>query len=426
MQILLELATAATCAVATMIPVRAGQAGQDASDVRVVHWREDLALLAKELPARHKNLFFHCSKEEFEDAVAELDAAIPNLSDDEVVVELMRLVASVGDGHTMVQSGSATWNRLPVRLRKFSDGVRVVAIGRDHADALGGRVVTVGGVAADEAWKRVAESVSHDNDSALDAYVPERLELSFVLHGLRLAPDDRHASFEVESDAGKKTAVDLTIATPTADASGLLKAKPKEPAPLWQSRAWSSYWFEWVEPSKLLYLQYNECRDDKEHPFADLCAGLLKCADEHEVERVVVDLRQNGGGSSSVIAPLYAGLGARKKLRERGRLFVAIGPSTFSSAMMNAVELKNGYGAILVGQPTGGKPNHYGEVKSFELPHSRLAVQYSTKHFTQVEGDPPAVEPDVAVPLAWSDWTNGRDPVLEAILAWRPAEPKKE
>jgi hypothetical protein len=423
MRILFEIAIAASCALATTAP---GRAGQEASDPRVVHWREDLALLAKELPARHKNLFFQCSKEEFEDAVAELDAAIPRLCDDEVVVELMRLVASVGDGHTTLQRGAATWNRLPVRLRKFSDGVHVVAIGRDHAEALGGRVVTIGGVAADEAWKRVAESVSHDNDSALDAYVPERLELPFVLHGLRLAADDRHASFEVESDAGKRIAVDLALATPPGDASGLLKTKPKEPAPLWQSRPSTSYWFEWVEPSKLLYLQYNECRDDMEHPFADLCAELFRCADQQDVERLVVDLRQNGGGSSSVIAPLYAGLGARRKLRERGRLFVAIGPSTFSSAMMNAVELKNGYGAILVGQPTGGKPNHYGEVRSFELPHSRLAVQYSTKHFVQVEGDPPSVEPDVAAPLSWSDWSSGRDPVLEAILAWKPAAPKKE
>jgi len=130
-----------------------------------------------------------------------------------------------------------------------------------------------------------------------------------------------------------------------------------------------------------------------------------------------------------VIAPLYAGLGARRKLRAKGHLFVAIGPATFSSAMMNALEMKDGYGAILVGEPTGGKPNAYGEVKSFELPHSRLAIQYSTKYWErvpQVDGDPPSVLPDVAAPLSWTHWSSGRDPVVEALLAWKPAAPQKE
>jgi hypothetical protein len=420
MHFLLLLPVAASLAFAPARPVQA------VADARVVHWREDLALLTKELPVRHKNLFFQLQREEFEASVAELDAAIPKLCDDEIVVELMRLVASVGDGHTSLQQGAApAFNRLPIRLRKFSDGLRIVAIGRDHADALGGELVSVGGVAADEAWRRVAEVVSHENEAALDAFGPAKLELPLVLHGLRLAPDATHAAFEVRNDAGAKVTVDLSLATSSADALGLQQALPKEQTPLWQTHPGKTYWFEWVEASRLLFLQYNSCRDDPEQTFAAFCADLWKCADDHPVERIVVDLRQNGGGNSAVIAPFYAGLGARRKLREKGRLFVAIGPSTFSSAMMNALEMKNAYGAILVGEPTGGKPNSYGEVKSFELPHSRLAVQYSTKYWELVPGDPPSVLPDVAAPLSFDDWSSGRDPVLDAVRAWKASPPSK-
>jgi hypothetical protein len=415
-------------AVAFVLAGAATGRAQEGEAARVARWREDLGFLARELPARHKNLFFHLTKEEFEAAVAELDAAIPKLGDDEVVVELMRLVASVGDGHTSLQQGAApvAWNRLPIRVRRFSDGLRIVAVGRDHRDALGGELVSVGGVAADEAWRRVSEVVSHENVAALDAFAPATFELPFVLHGLRLSPDSSHASFEVRSDGGATVALDLALTTSPADALGLQRVQPKGQAPLWQSHPGKTYWFEYVAASKLLFLQYNSCRDDPAQTFADFCADLWKCADENEVERVVVDLRLNGGGNSAVIAPLYMGLGSRRKLREKGRLFVAIGPSTFSSAMMNAIEMRAGYGAILVGAPTGGKPNAYGEVKSFELPKSRLAVQYSTKYFQQVEGDPPSVDPDVAALLSWSDWSGGRDPALEAILAWKPAAPKKE
>ena len=39
-----------------------------------------------------------------------------------------------------------------------------------------------------------------------------------------------------------------------------------------------------------------------------------------------------------------------------------------------ALSLKEKAGALLVGEPTGGKPSHFGEVKSFELPVSGLSV----------------------------------------------------
>ena len=71
---------------------------------------------------------------------------------------------------------------------------------------------------------------------------------------------------------------------------------------------------------------------------------------------------------------------------------------------------------ILVGEPTGGKPNSYGEVRSFRLPNSGLRVMYSTKYFQMLETDPPAVEPDITVELTAADRFGGHDPVLARIL----------
>jgi hypothetical protein len=390
-----------------------------AAELRVQHWRADLAFLAKELPARHKNLFFQRTRDEFESDVADLDDAIPRRNDDELVVDFLRLVASIGDGHTSIQPnrGPVAWTRLPIRWRRFGDGLRVVAIGRGREAALGAALVAVGGVPADEAWQRVASVVAHENDAALAAFAPGDFEVAFLLHGLGLAPDAAHASFQVRDEAGATLDLDLSTAPGPATALGLVPAQPKEKTPLWLSHPDANFWFEYRAESKLLFLQYNACRDDPAQPFADLCAELFAAADAHEVERFVVDLRRNGGGDSLVIVPLFGGLGARKRLRTKGRLFVAIGPSTFSSAMMNAIQMRAGYGALLVGEPTGGKPNAYGEVKSFELPHSKLLVQYSTEYFEQVPGDPPSVDPDVAAPLSWADWSAGRDPVLAAVLA---------
>ena len=73
--------------------------------------------------------------------------------------------------------------------------------------------------------------------------------------------------------------------------------------------------------------------------------------------------------------------------------------------------------AQFVGEPSGGKPNHFGEIRSFTLPNSKLKAQYSTKYFVRIpDGDPPAVMPDIVIEPTFDDWYSGRDPVLEKIL----------
>jgi hypothetical protein len=74
--------------------------------------------------------------------------------------------------------------------------------------------------------------------------------------------------------------------------------------------------------------------------------------------------------------------------------------------------------AILVGEPTGGKPNAPGDVLTFSLARSGLEVVYSTKLWRITEGDPPWIAPDITVQLSSTDFFSGRDPVLEAVLAY--------
>lgn len=68
-------------------------------------WREDIRFFAERMPATHKNLFHKMTKEEFAEAVRRLNERLPGLADHEVVVELMRIIAKVGDGHTGAHSG---------------------------------------------------------------------------------------------------------------------------------------------------------------------------------------------------------------------------------------------------------------------------------------------------------------------------------
>jgi C-terminal processing protease CtpA/Prc len=105
----------------------------------------------------------------------------------------------------------------------------------------------------------------------------------------------------------------------------------------------------------------------------------------------------------------------RRNGREHG-LFVLIGRRTFSSAVLNAIDLKQKAGAVLVGEPAGGEPNHYGEARSFELPYSGLSVQYSTKYFDTYRDGGETLVPDIAAPPRFEELAAGRDPAIEAVM----------
>jgi C-terminal processing protease CtpA/Prc len=94
-----------------------------------------------------------------------------------------------------------------------------------------------------------------------------------------------------------------------------------------------------------------------------------------------------------------------------------IGRATFSSAQLNAMELRRNLHATLMGEPTGEKLNSYGEVRIIKLPNSGLNVQYCTNYFRMIkDSDASALEPDVRVGMTLKDVLAGHDPVLEAAL----------
>jgi C-terminal processing protease CtpA/Prc len=148
-------------------------------------------------------------------------------------------------------------------------------------------------------------------------------------------------------------------------------------------------------------------------------AALSNFMDRNPVERMVIDLRLNGGGNSSIFEPLIKALSRRRDVNQTGRLFALIGRGTFSSACLNTLKLKRETKAILVGEPTGQRPNFYGEVETMTLPHSKLRVHYSTRHFRMMDGDSPAFAPDIHVEPSSSDYASGRDPVLEQALSYK-------
>jgi C-terminal processing protease CtpA/Prc len=52
---------------------------------------------------------------------------------------------------------------------------------------------------------------------------------------------------------------------------------------------------------------------------------MFRFLDENDVERLIVDLRQNSGGEPKIASYLVEELGKRNEFTEQGRLFVLVG-----------------------------------------------------------------------------------------------------
>jgi hypothetical protein len=379
-------------------------------------WREDLRYLASQLPRRHGNAFHTVSRSDFDVAIRDLDQRIDALAPHEIVAALGRVVAMIGDGHTYVQT-PATFHRFPIRLYDFDDGLRITRVTAGSEQLLGGRVVAIAGIAIDEARRRVEQQIARENEQYVRKEIAGFLTYAEYLHANGVISDFGEAEWTIETLQGDRAAVRLTPVAPDAP---LQWARTAPQTPLRSQRPDEDLWFTVLPDVSTLYVNFRGYPARK--AFREQFEQVLKTADEQQLERLVIDLRQNSGGDFTKFRDLFLPKLKRHRLNEQGRLYVAIGRFTFSAAMTNAADLLRETEAILIGEPTGARPNGWQERGQLRLPRSGLIVSVSTRYYRFLDDDLPAVIPHVKIPLTIDDLLAGRDPLLEWIES-QPSPP---
>jgi hypothetical protein len=213
-----------------------------------------------------------------------------------------------------------------------------------------------------------------------------------------------------------------------------LTASAEEPAATWKRvtdalpapplalrKPGSPYWFEHLPERKAVYFQYNAVLDDPKESIARFCERLFRFVDEKEVERLVIDMRFNDGGNNFLNQPLVHGLIRCDRINRKGRLFLLVGRNTFSAAMNGATDIERHTEAIFIGEPTGSSPNFVGESVIVILPYSKIWVSISDLYWQRsvAMDSRPWIAPRLHLPPTFADYRAGRDPALEAALAYR-------
>lgn len=405
-------------------------------------WQSDLRHLAELMPKVHTNLFHTMTQEQFQTAVTSLDSRIHGLNTDETLVELSRLTAMVQDGHTGYIRPLLYWSKenYPLKLVWYPDGIFVQRAKAEHADIVGGRVVQIGNVSIESAYNSIKDIFPHDqgNDGRVRvAGVPLYLTQPRVLHGLHIADTAREVRYIIEVSGQRKTVV-LKPTVTAREISDRSFVKPDSswvdardgaasPTPEWLKHGDKQYWFDYLSDNKTLYVQFNQVLPEADQSIDGFFGDVFDFLDHHDVERFILDIRNNDGGDNGYLRPIIVGIIQAKRINRRGKLFTIIGPETFSAAqnLTNRLELYTE--TTFVGEPTAENVNFYGDDRRIMLPNSGLAIGMSQLWWQ--DEDPRdkrfSTAPEVAADMTFDDYRNNRDPALEEILAGR-AEPLEE
>jgi peptidase S41-like protein len=387
---------------------------------------QDVRELGATIEQIHPDPFRSVSRRRFEAEVNALAGRAASLSRDQLLVGVLRVIALLGprNGHTGLFPGDPSHTRelhlYPLRLYEFTDGLYVVdAVDRS---LIRGKLVAIEGMPVGQVLERVDPLVPRDNDSNLRGLAPHFLLTAEILDGLGIADGAQSADFTFERPGGERVDVSLASVPASQYVSAFADALyghypsilPHAAKPLYLSGSARPMWTRTLAGGRAVYTAFNSVR----RPTPGFLRALGRLVRAPKVRRVIVDVRLNGGGDNTTYGQLVDLL-ASKQVNERGRLYLLTGRATFSAAANFAAEIDRDTRAIVVGEPTGGGVETYGDTFPLSLPTAGWTVHIAARYHERKRGPGDhrlAVEPDVPVELTSTQYFAGLDPVLARAL----------
>lgn len=394
-------------------------------------WQADLRYLQKTVHDDYPFLFKKTTPEVFDTAIEELYGKIPKLQDHEVLVGLAKIVSLFKYGHTGVgfRDNPIPYHKLPMVIYQFADGVYITGAHKKYGEIVGAKILKVEDRPIDEVLKAIYPVVPAENDQYFKAYGISYLTIPEVLHAQGITKTlQENITMQIEKDG--KIFMSAVKATDELDfplqygevkpASDWVSARDLSNPPHYLKDLDQIYYYEYLPEEKALYVRHSQIQDDPSEDIPSFFGRVFSFIENNDVEKLVLDVRLNGGGNNYKNKPVVTGIIETKKINKTGKLYVIIGRRTFSACQNLVNELDNYTNVIFVGEPTAENINFYGDNKKVVLPNSGVPVYLSFAWWQdkpQWENGPYTV-PDVSVAPSFEDYRLNRDPVLEKALGF--------
>lgn len=416
-----------------------GYTGFDKSGPSAEQMRRGVEILVETIASRHPDPYRHYSRKEWEE---QTQAAIDNTGDGNEVgyyADLQQLAGMVGDVHTGVfplRESNVLRDFFEISVWDFDDGLYIRAAGPPYERLVGAKILAVQGIPANDAWATIMKKLPTENEWMSSYMAAFHMQFPAYLHALGLGDTAEQSRWtllmpdgEIEdvnmvasNSSGYLNAMNLSLGI--QDTDGWIEGHDGLSAPpLWLKNRERNYWYEHLEDAGAVYMQFALPRYDSNHPYEPFLAEMFGFIREHDdLDKLVIDLRLNGGGWDYMIHALVNHIVQTPKIDRPGHLFVLMGRLTQSAGVTFVVKMAPVTHAIFVGEPVGAHPNYFngpwGNHPALALPGTDIVFRVST--MMEQHSDPidnrHYIAPDIPTTMTYANYVTGRDPALEAAL----------
>jgi len=382
------------------------QAGAKKIDASLL--REDVDFLVRSIEEIHPDPYTKVSREEFYKEKDRVMGEIKDMDVYEFYGVIAPLVAMIGDTHTSVYPLSAPEMSFPVPVAVLDEDIFVA---RNYTDmTAGSEILSINGMDSEELIEEMLSYVSYERRE----YGLARVESGFPLYLYLVLGEQREFTVEYRSgDRTEERTVEASSPMPYVYPFQLYWRGIQSEVDIPPTELYPYLFVPMGNKTALLVI--NSFREGGFMPWDAFLSGVFSYLKENKTKSLIIDMRANGGGNSSMgdelidyltskpwtqfgnytrkyseQAMAQRGERSAKKagttesfemsldrpssnpLRFNGSVYLLTSRVTFSSASSFAAAIKDFGIGILVGEETGGIFPHFGDVISFQLPSSKI------------------------------------------------------
>lgn len=363
--------------------------------------------------------------------LAEINALIlriPELTDNEILYELQRIVALLHDAHSSIYLPAA--DSVAASFQPFYvDGeldVRAVYLPEQYRHVMFGKLTAINGFTVEEVMEKALPYLSYENEYwavnlMFGIFGPEYAANPEFLQIIGISPKGAEGvTYSFLTEGGQAVDVELyPLSSPKMYGQSMIPGYTCNWVYelMYRDRQDRMYWHEEIAPGTV-YIRINEFEEDPNYTFLTLGNEILaQDRDRGGTRKVIVDVRDNPGGYQ------FLGYGQLITVLQRmdvQNIYVLIDGNTFSNGIIMAGSIKREIPeAIIVGTPGGQPANFFAGMYDgdYVMPNCGVICRIPTAWIVSLpdfEGE--ALMPDVVVWPTLADYKNHTDTILQAVL----------
>ncbi|PID82878.1 MAG: hypothetical protein CSB15_01360 [Clostridiales bacterium] len=389
---------------------------KDAKKLSLKAWQEDLKQLDHDLRWYNTKPFERYGEDAFVKMYKKLEKDLPKLSDKQREWRFRELIYSIGDGHIDMWKKSKENRMLPLMIDELSDGYYVINATKEYKDLIGTKVKTINDTPVKDLISNFEKISNSESKHWQRTGAIEKLHYYYFydLINKKLKDDvvkinDKKVKLvNVDSLTLKSFVKKLNIGRLP---QGFVRGKYTLETP---------YTHEWYNNDKLLVIRFSNHMDEKKgYSLFDFSEKVKKEIKKKNPKVLLVDFRDDGGGSVAAFSQFFDDEFFKKNgFTKKGRLFVATNRNTFSAGGISSALLKDEYGAIVIGTPTGGSPftTNISTTGTKQLKNTGLFFRVSSAVVSEDMKNTPSLAPDKEIKYTIKDIMEDKNPIIDYVI----------